>query len=128
MLVEPVIFGRKAMGEVMRNAQLRDRWEVRVGGKLCFADALWLSGDLATQLSRTGAAGAMVTVLYVGPDAAAFLSGLRKLLPPIAEASLIRDSVLFARMLGADGFDLRTALIPVLEYLGGAPLPKVWRL
>ena len=28
----------------------------------------------------------------------------------------------------ADGFELRKALIPVIEYLSGAPLPKVRRL
>ena len=131
LLVEPVIFGRKAMGEVVHDAWLHDRWELRVAGKLCFADALRLTGDLAAQLSRAGVAGgagAMAVVLYAGPDAAAFLPGLRALLPPTAGASLIRDGILFARMLAADGFELRKALIPVLEYLGGAPLPKVWRL
>ena len=131
LLVEPVFFGRKAMGEVVHDAWLHDRWELRVAGKLCFADALRLTGDLAAQLSRAGVAGgagAMAAVLYAGPDAAAFLPGLRALLPPTAGASLIRDGILFARMLAADGFELRNALIPVLEYLGGASLPKVWRL
>ena len=131
LLVEPVFFGRKAMGEVVHDAWLHDRWELRVAGKLCFADALRLTGDLAAQLSRAGVAGgagAMAAVLYAGPDAAAFLPGLRALLPPTAGASLIRDGTLFARLLAADGFDLRKALIPVIEYLSGVPLPKVWRL
>lgn len=131
LLVEPVIFGRKAMGEIVRDARLHDRWEVRVDGALHFVDALRLQGDLACQLSRAGVAGgagAMAAVLYAGPDAAACLPRLRVLLPPTAGVSLIRDGVLIVRLLAADGFGLRKALIPVLEYLGDAPLPKVWRL
>ena len=90
------------------------------------------SGSLKLVFPRpvgvAGGAGAMAAVLYVGPDAAACLPRLRALLPPTAGASLIRDGTLFARLLAADGFDLRKALIPVIEYLSGVPLPKVWRL
>lgn len=131
LVVEPLIFGRLAMGEVVRFGLLRDRWQIRQGGRLVFADVLALQGDIATHLARTGVAGgagAMASVLYVGPDAAARLTGLRGLLPPTAGCSLIRDGVLFTRMLAGDGFDLRRGLIAVMEYLSAAPLPKVWRL
>ena len=131
LLVEPVIFGRAAMGEVVKIGLLRDHWHIRRAGELIFADALRLDGDIAAQLSASGVAGgagAMASVLYTGPDAAAFLAGLRGLMPLTAGCSLIRDGVLFARMLARDGFDLRRSLVPVIEYLGAAPLPKVWRL
>jgi urease accessory protein len=131
LLVEPLIFGRVAMGEVVRHGSLHDHWQVRRDGQLVFADALRLDGDIAADLARkgvAGGAGAMASVLYVGPDASAFVTQLRLLLPATAGCSLIRDGVLFARMLARDGFDLRRSLIAVIEYLGGAPLPKVWRL
>ena len=131
LLVEPVIFGRAAMGETVRSGLLRDTWRVRRAGEMVFADALLLQGDMALALGcagRGGGAGAMASVLYVGPDAAARLSGVRQLLPDTAGCSLIRDGVLFTRMLARDGFDLRAVLIPLVEYLSAAPLPKVWRL
>lgn len=40
LLVEPLVFGRLAHGEEVRTGRLRDRWEVRRGGRLVFADAL----------------------------------------------------------------------------------------
>ena len=131
LLVEPVIFGRAAMGETVRSGLLQDRWRVRRAGVLVFADALLLRGDIALTLARAGiagGAGAMASVLYVGPDAAARLTDLRQLMPATAGCSLIRDGVLFARMLAGDGFDLRRMLIPMVEYLSNGPLPKVWRL
>ena len=102
LLVEPVIFGRAAMGETVRSGPLRDTWRVRRDGKLVFADALLLEDDIAAVLTRTGmaaGAGAMASVLHIGPDAAARMSGLRQLLPDSAGCSLIRDGVLFTRML-----------------------------
>ena len=131
LLVEPLIFGRAAMGETLRSGLLRDSWRVRRAGALVFADALLLQGDIATTLARAGVAGgagAMASVLYVGPDAAARLTGLRQLLPRMAGCSLIRDGVLFSRLYAPDGFDLRQTLMPMIEYLSAAPLPKVWRL
>ncbi|NCO87192.1 MAG: urease accessory protein UreD [Rhodobacterales bacterium] len=131
LLCEPVIFGRAAMGEVLHAAALRDRWEVWQGGRLIWADALRLEGDIAAHLARAGCgggAGAMAGLAYGGPDAAALLAPLRALLPPTCGVSLLPDGLLVLRLLMRDGFTLRRALIPVIERLTGAPLPKVWRL
>jgi len=100
-------------------------------GTLVFADALRLEGDLAQHLQRpgvAGGAGAMASVLYVGPDAAGHVGTLRAILPPTAGVSVLRDGILFARLLARDGFELRASLIPVIECLSATPLPKVWRL
>lgn len=131
LLVEPLVFGRLARGEVLRDARLSDRWEVRRGGRLVFVDALWLSGDVAATLDRAGVAGgarALASVLYVGPDAEARLAVVRKGLRSGSGASLIRDGVLFARLLAPDGFALRAALVPLILGLMDMALPKVWRL
>lgn len=128
LIVEPVIFGRAAMGEVLHDARLHDRWRIRVGGRLVLADALRLAGDLQAQLARAavaGGAGAMATLCLVGSGAAGRLAPVRAL---GVAASLVREDVLFARMLGRDGQDLRARLIAVIECLAEAPLPKVWRL
>lgn len=130
LLVEPVILGRRAMGEVVTRAAFRDRWEVRRDGSLVFADALRVEpegwggfGSPAT----LGGAGAWASLLLVAPEAEGLLGPLRAILGPRSGASLVRDGVLFARLLAEDGFQLRQALVPALERLAG-PLPKVWRL
>ncbi len=131
LVVEPVILGRVAMGEVVGALDLTDRWSVLQDGRMVFADVLRLSGDATRHMARLGAgggAGAYASVLYAGPDAAGFLGAVRDLLPPTAGASLVRDGILFIRLLARDGFSLRRDLIPVIERLSIVPLPKVWRL
>jgi urease accessory protein len=131
LIVEPVILGRVAMGERVRDLHLTDRWDIRRDGSLVFADALRLDSDAEAQLARpgiAGGAGSWATALFCAPDAAAHLDSVRSLLPPTAGASLVRDGVLFLRILARDGFILRKTLIPVIERLTTLPLPKVWRL
>jgi urease accessory protein len=131
LIVEPVILGRAAMGEVVREARFRDRWTVTRGGEVVFADALRLEGDIAALMDRPAIAGgarAWASVLFVAPEAETFLVPLRALLGPASGVSLIREGVLFARVLAQDGFEMRRVLIPVVERLAQAALPKVWRL
>ena len=93
-----------------------------------FADAVCLQGDALGLMARRAigdGAGAMATVLLAGPRAA----GLAEMTLPInAGCSLIAEDVLLFRFLADDGFTLRRDLIPVVETLLGAPLPRVWRL
>jgi urease accessory protein len=131
LVVEPLIMGRAAMGEEVHDLWFRDRWDVRLDGRLVFADALRIAGDGASMLDRPGVSGgarALAGALYAGPDAEGLLDPLRALLPQTAGASLVREGMIFMRILGADGFLLRRDLIPALELLCGAALPKVWRL
>ena len=129
LIVEPVIFGRVAMGEVIYQLHLTDHWRIRRDGVLIFADALRLIGDAAALLARpaiAGGAGAMATTVLASPSAAALASQLD--LPETAGASLLADDLLLIRLLSADGFTLRRDLIPLIEALSAAPIPRVWRL
>lgn len=131
LLLEPVILGRRAMGERVRQATFRDRWAVRQGGRLLFADRLRLEGAAWGALESPGTlggAGAWASLLLLSPEAPALLPSLRRLLPASGGASLLREGVLFARILAEDGFRLRQALGPAVELMAGGPLPKVWRL
>lgn len=128
LLVEPIIFGRAAMGEVVHDLRFTDQWRVYCDGQLMFADAIRLIGDAAAQMQRlaiAAGAGALATLSLVGKQAAAF-AGVD--LPDNAAASLIADDLLLVRLLAEDGFTLRRDLIPVIEALSDAPLPRVWRL
>ena len=131
LVVEPLIIGRTAMGEVVRDAHLTDRWEVWQDGALIFADALRLTGDPSALMDRAGAGGgarAMAALLYLGRDAGARRAALADALGATGGASLVQDGVLFGRVLASDGFFLRKRLIPAIATLRDGPLPKVWRL
>ncbi len=131
LMVEPLVFGRRTMGEVVRHGYFADDVRVRRGNDLIFADAVRLSGDIDASLQGAATAQgcvAMASVLYAAPDAEAHLNPLRELMPNQGGVSLIRDGVLFARLMAPDSFLLRRALVPVMAHLKGGPLPKTWML
>lgn len=126
LFVEPLIFGRLAMGEQIRNARLRDDVQIHRDGTAIFRDTADWRGDIAQLLDRpaVGAgARASALVLYAAPDAEAQLAKLRRIYPGV---SLLRDGLLAARFLAADGFGLRQTLIPFLSCL--TDLPRCWSL
>lgn len=130
LAVEAVVLGRTAMGETVRAGALRDRWRIRRGGRLVFADDLRLEGpidDLADRAAVLGGRRAFASLLLVDDDAPRFLAPLRTALGGLGGASAF-DGKLFARIVAQDGFALRQALLPALELLrGGELLPRVWR-
>jgi len=131
LLAEPLVFGRTAMGETLTQVSFRDRIEIRRCGEVLFLDAMDLTGDIAARLARStiaNGAAALVTLIYIAPDAEAHLDPLRMMLPDSAGASLIRDDVLFLRILAEDSYLLRRALIPILNRLTGDALPRPWML
>lgn len=131
LLVEPVIFGRAAMGERLRDLRFSDRIDVIRDGTLLFTDRTSLIGDAEATLQGTATGngcGAMANVLLAAPDADRFLASARPLIPATGGVSLIRDGLLFARLLAADGFELRQTLIPLLCHLSHSALPRTWIL
>lgn len=134
LVVEPLIFGRAAMGEEVRNGRFDDRIDIRRDGVPLYRDAVRMNGDLADRLDRphTGnGARAMVSLIYVAADAEAQLDPLRRALPATGGASLIGGDVLALRLLAEGGFELRRSLIPILTRLTrrlGGDLPKPWMI
>jgi len=131
LMVEPIVFGRTAMGECLSAGHFRDRIEVNRAGRPLYRDALHLSGDIAARLARDAVAGgavAMAGLLYVAPDAAAHLDHVRALLGDHGGASLLRADVLALRLVAADSHLLRQHLLPVLDLLSQSNLPASWRL
>ena len=56
LLCEIVVFGRTAMGERMECGEFVDRWRLRRGGKLVFAETVRLDGDIGAKLARPAVA------------------------------------------------------------------------
>lgn len=131
LVVEPVLFGRLAMGEVVTQARLADSLTLERAGSVVFRDASTLTGDITATLDKPAVgngARAMALVVFAAAEAEAHLGPVRAMLPPTAGVSLVRDGVLVMRALAKDGFDLRRTLIPVLDRLSGDALPRSWRL
>jgi urease accessory protein len=131
LAVEAVVLGRTAMGETVRTGELTDRWRIRRCGRLIFADDLRIAGPVAAVTDRAlvlAGAKAFPSMVLAAQDASRFLAPLRAALGPSGGASAF-DGKLFARVVAADGFALRQALLPALEILrDGRPLPRVWRI
>lgn len=137
LAVESLVFGRTAMGEAYEHGALHDAWRIRRGGRLVWADALRLQGEVALQRALPfgfGTARACATLVYVGDDAAALLEPLRERLQALAgqAAATAFDGLLIVRVLAEDATDMRSAVRVAAGALrslaGGLPerLPKVW--
>lgn len=136
LLVEPVALGRTARGERFASGLLTDRWRIRRGGRLVYADGLRLDGDIARLLDRPGIAGgapAFATALLVAPDAEARLEAVRAALglpddlPAGLEAGASAwDGMLSVRLLARDSALLDRALRRIIASMGVADPPRIW--
>lgn len=129
LVAEAVLFGRAAMGEVLRHGFLHDRWRVRRDGRLIFAEDFRVSGDIAVHLagkaSLDGCA-AMATILHAAAAPERGLDAVRALLGDAGGASAW-DGKMVIRLVAKTGLALRQRLEPILSLmLAGRALPKVW--
>jgi urease accessory protein len=129
IVVELLVFGRAGMGEAVEEGSVFDRWRVRLGGRLVYAEGMRLEGAIAAQLAEPAVANgavAVATVLMVPGDDAMVdtvrgLDGLR------GEAGASAwNGIAAVRLCAADGMTLRHDLARFLAALRGAPLPRLW--
>ena len=137
LATETLVLGRTAMGERFQTGLIHDSWRIRRAGRLVWADALHLEGDITEMLAAPfgfGTAVACSNVVYVGEDAAARLPQVRELLGNcrVPAAATAFDGLLLTRLLSDDAAALRAAVVALV---GGirqltaalAPrLPRVW--
>jgi urease accessory protein len=131
-ICEAVVFGRDAMGEKIARGLLRDRWRVRRDGKLIFADAFSLDGDVKATLNRVAAMNgkiAMATMICVSKDAMNRLDAVREALTGegMEAGASAFDGMLVARILAEDSISLRAAVLSALE-AAGTPPPRAYSL
>jgi urease accessory protein len=131
-ICEAVVFGRDAMGEKVTRGLLRDRWRVRRDGKLIFADALTLDGDIESTLNRRAAMNGkigMATMVVVSEDAMSKVDAVREALTGegIEAGASAFDGMLVVRILAEDSITLRSAVLSALE-AAGTPPPRAYSL
>jgi urease accessory protein len=132
IFAESVVFGRAAMGEAMGRGSFRDRWRVRRGGALVFAEDVRLDGDFGRLLQRKAVgdgARALATVLVVAPDAEARIDAARTALTDAASqcGASAWNGMLVARFVSLNAQALRADLARFLERLSGNPMPRSWQ-
>jgi urease accessory protein len=133
-----LVFGRRARGERFQSGFLYDRWEVRIGRRLAWVEALHLTPDPGALLdARFGfaGAGAAATAIYVAPDAADRLALARALIdrPKVRRGATCVGPVLVVRWLGDDPAAVRAAVQQFCarfrHAVAGLPdrVPAIWR-
>jgi len=131
-ICEAIVFGRDAMGEKVERGLLRDRWRIRRGGTLIFADALFLDNDIKSTLARAAAMNgkiAMATLVCVSAIAQQKLDAVRAALTGegVEAGASAFDGMLVARILAEDSIALRTSILSALE-AAGTPPPRAYSL
>ena len=131
LMVEPLVFGRAASGEILKSCILDDRVRISSLGTPIYLDRIKLNGDIAATLRRSALANgarAMASIVLVDPMAAELLEPVRNLLPSTAGASLFGLNILVIRLLSSDSFELRKVVFPILKLFTQNRVPKNWRL
>ena len=86
LMVEPIVFGREASGEILNFCSLDDRVCITTEGTPIYVDRIKLDGDVALILKRSAVADglrAMASIVLVDKMAKAMIDGVRTLLPSV---------------------------------------------
>lgn len=137
MIVEPIFFGRSAMGEALQEIHFTDTWRVYQDDKLVHAEATRLSGDVVKLMqgkSTVNGALAVATILFVAPDAEVRLEQARALLDRnndadgVDAAASAWNGKLVVRFLAANAAAMRRELMQFLRGFRGCDCPRVWQM
>lgn len=132
LLLESLVFGRHAMGEILQHCHFTDDWHIRQKGRLVHAEALHLTKDIAALLSATaGAADAqmMATLVYVGPRLEAMRANIQPALsrPGLRTALSVWRGKLVLRLLADETMTGKAGLLQILGAMDGQQVPRVWQ-
>jgi urease accessory protein len=129
LLCEIVVFGRTAMGERMEQGEFVDRWRLRRGGKLVFAETVRLDGNIGAKLARSAMArgGAAIGTALIVPGDEVLIERLREASESFAGEVGISawNGFAMARFCAQDAARLRADMMTVLARTGAA-LPRLW--
>ena len=132
---ELLVFGRTAMGERVTDGRIIDSWRITRGDRLVFADAVRISGPIATMLAQPASANgfaAVAVIIHVAPETHEKLQTVRAKLGAIsgirAGASSF-DGLTIVRMVADEASRLRWGALAVMEILrDGISAPRTWML
>jgi len=129
VLAEAVVFGRSGMGEAVEEGALTDRWRVRHGGRLVYAETVRLTGAIAGKLAEPAVArgGVAVATVLIVPGDEATVAAIRALEGEFAGevGASTWNGIATARLCARDGAALRHDLTRVMTAVRGS-LPRIW--
>jgi urease accessory protein len=130
LLAEALVFGRAAMGEVVSDGHLFDRWRVRLDGELIFAETVRIDRAITERLGERavaagGAAIAGVLKIPGDEDAVASIRAMQQSFAGEVGVSAWNGLAL-ARLVAPDSAALRRDLVAVVQAWGAMPLPRLW--
>jgi urease accessory protein len=130
LLCEIVVFGRAAMGERMLRGEFIDRWRMRRGGRLVFAETLRLDGDIGEKLALPAIAkgGCAIGTALIAPADQALVDRIRELSGSFGgEVGLSAwNGFAMARFCAQDAARLRADMMAVLGRATASVLPRLW--
>jgi urease accessory protein len=127
MIAEAVVFGRAAMGECVQEGALWDRWRIRIGGRLVFAENLRLEGAVAEKLRKTaiGAGATAIATVLIAPADETAVARIRGLTFETEAAASSWNGVALLRFCARDAAAMRRDMIVTLAALG-QNVPRLW--
>ena len=130
LLCEIIVFGRSAMGERMMQGEFTDRWRLRRGGQLVFAENIRLDGDIGAKLAKPAIAngGVAIGTALIVPGDETLVECIRALSGTFGGEVGIStwNGFAMARFCAQDAMRLRADMIAVLGCASGARLPRLW--
>jgi urease accessory protein len=129
VLAEAVVFGRAAMGETVVQGALADRWRVRRGGQLIFAENVKLDGEIDRKLAASAVAAGRLAIatILMAPGTDEQVEAVRAVADQFAGEAAIScwNGIAVARFCAPDGASLRHDICAMLAALNVA-LPRLW--
>jgi urease accessory protein len=130
LLCEIVVFGRAAMGERMTSGEFVDRWRLRRGGRLVFAETVRLEGDIGEKLGcpAISNAGAAIGTALIVPGDEAVVERIREASDTFGGEVGISawNGFAMARFCAQDAARLRADMVAVLGRASPSALPRLW--
>jgi urease accessory protein len=130
LLCEIVVFGRAAMGERMLRGEFLDRWRMRRGGRLVFAENIRLDANIGEKLAMPAIArsGVAIGTALIVPGGQALVDRIGELSGSFGgEVGLSAwNGFAMARFCAQDAARLRADMMAVLGRATGSALPRLW--
>ena len=130
LLCEIVVFGRSAMGERMLQGEFVDRWRMRRGGRLVFAETVRLDGDIGAKLAKPAIAngGVAIGTALIVPGDEALVERIGELSKSFGGEVGIScwNGFAMARFCAQDAARLRADMMAVLGRASAVGLPRLW--
>jgi urease accessory protein len=132
LLLESLILGRHAMGEVVTTARLTDHRSITRQGRPFWAETLRLGPDVLAapdHAALLGGALALAVIVLAAPNAQDAVASLRAL--PLHDGARMAvsgwDGRCITRITARDGWPLRQQILRAVTTLRGCPMPRVWQ-